>query len=719
MEPRPPEQESKNEFRVAIEKLLVEQSFTLNGEARDKMLKQIEKNERYISVLGVHNESGVGVKRFLKIPIWESEEMGKLFERQIRVGKFLKEQGIKTRDIVAENHDRKNGLPFAIMETYEKGEAEVGFISQFAPEEMKPLTPEIAQHCIETLEQLHHIDADMMPTAVASSLRDLTGKTEEFFELIVRQDLERRVSALDTGGEAVDYGSVLDRRLGVTGFHKKVLGLLAAFREVIKGEEKKEKVLFHGDLSPDNLYIHDDNTIELLDLEWAGIHDNEAIATIIDYGNLRARVWNNKEFRDALDAAVIDKYKREGKEELGWAVVALGILRSDIQIGGNFENYPREKQSLDIERQRRESTEADLLRAFELAGITLDTVEDKIDFVPAKGLKELLAKMETEGLPRGELLQFNLGENADNLTVYNPTPMVIDGVTYLWARVEDRSRETGSKSMLFEEGEDGVWNIVEGAPVFDNLQDPFYCGFFNGRHIFGGVQIYKVEGSKDLGYRTAFYNLGESFTDVLSSGGKTIEPLAVGPEKMKGIRLIQLEEGRIGVFTRPQGDFGGRGKVGYFEINHIDELKEALTNFDRLKDPSTFVYGLFIDDEWGGPNQPRPRLLPGGKIGIVGHIAGFGDEKYTTADGSEKAKKDYYPITYIFDRKTNTVSNVQIIATTEQFPEVEAKQAQLGKILYSGGLVNRGDGYAWLYLGIGDTKSGRILIKDPFGDSEF
>lgn len=703
MEPKPKE-ESGDNFREAVERLLVEQSFTLDSEAKARMLGQIEKNDRYISVLGAHKEGGAQVKRFLKIPIWNDAKIDRLLERQVRLGKFLKAHGlIKTRDIVSENLDRTAGLPFAIMETFEDDGVTIGFFDQSHPEEMEFLTPEIAQNCINTLVQLHSIDVNAMPEAVVSSIRDLSGKTDEFFDLIVKQDLRKRVAALDTGDEAVDYGTVLDRRLGVIGFQKKVLELLTAFREVIRSQENKKKVLFHGDLSPDNLYISDDGTIELLDWEWAGIYDNEAIAMIIDYGNLRARVWNNAAFRDALDAAIIDKYKTDGNEELGRAVVALGILRSDIQIGGFFENYPREKQSLDEERLRRKSTETDLVRAFELAGLTLDTNQEKTDFLPARGFRELLLEMEITDLPKGELLKFDLSEGADQLTVYNPTPVVINGETFLWARVEDKALETGSKAMLFKEGKDGVWSIVEGAPVFNDLQDPFYCGLIDGKHIFGGVSVYKVPGEKNLGYRTVFYSFNESFTELVAPDGKTVEPFAVGPEKMKGIRLIQLAEGQIGVFTRPQGDFGGRGKMGYFEIESIEELNAALSDFDSLKDPSSFIYGLFIDDEWGGPNQLH--LLPGGRIGVVGHIAGFED----------KTKKNYYPIAYIIDPKTKSISDVQILATTEQFPEVEAKKADLGKVIYTGGLLSLGNGYSWFYVGIGDTKAGRILIKDPFG----
>lgn len=112
--------------------------------------------------------------------------------------------------------------------------------------------------------------------------------------------------------------------------------------------------------------------------------------------------------------------------------------------------------------------------------------------------------------------------------------------------------------------------------------------------------------------------------------------------------------------------------------------------------------GLFVDEEWGGSNELF--ILPDGKIGVLGHIAGFGENS---------PKKNYYPMTFIFDPQTRSASNVQIIATAEQFDPVEVKKSDLESICYSGGLVRLDNGYAWLYVGIGDTKAGRILIKDP------
>lgn len=245
---------------------------------------------------------------------------------------------------------------------------------------------------------------------------------------------------------------------------------------------------------------------------------------------------------------------------------------------------------------------------------------EKVDPIP-KSYKELLLefydKNEQKDLPKGELLKINLEENTDQFTIYNPEPVVIDGRTCIWARVEKRAREIDSAVILFKEGKDGGWDVVEGAPVFKGLQDPFYCGVIDGYHILGGVQVYEVAGTPDLGYRTVFYRYRNSFADLRNQNGKICDPFAVGPEKMKDIQLIQREKGRIGVFTRPQGphgQFGGRGRIGYFEIESLDQLGSALEDCDQKKDPKTLIQGLFIDEEWGGVNELLSYLT--GRLGF-------------------------------------------------------------------------------------------------------
>ena len=360
-----PEQDSEDAFAVSVDKLLQEQQFFLTSEAQQELQGQIKANKRFICIVGMHQEGKERVERFLKIPQRDSADVP--FRRQILLGQFLREDGrIKTRGVVAKNLNREAGLPYAIMETFPSGEAEIGFIT--SPEDMTLLTAKEAQSCLATLEQLHEIELKIMPENTKTALKRYVGSADEFFAAIMNK-LDKKVCPADTQGQAESYDQVLNRRLGVTNFRERVQKLLDVFQDVIKNEEGKKEVLVHGDLSPTNLYIYDNGEVEFVDLEWGGICDNEAIATIIDFGNLRARAWNNQEFREGLDAAILEKYRKEGKEDLGKSIVVLGILRSHMSLAGFFENYPLEKQLKEEQRLRREATEADIIKAWQIAGV--------------------------------------------------------------------------------------------------------------------------------------------------------------------------------------------------------------------------------------------------------------------------------------------------------------------------------------------------------------
>lgn len=117
----------------------------------------------------------------------------------------------------------------------------------------------------------------------------------------------------------------------------------------------------HGDLAPNNLYVKNDNDIIFIDREWTGISKNKFLAMIYDYGNLRARSWNNEEFRNGLDRSIME---RLDDKEAAQAVIDLGILRSHALLAGFMENYDKEKQLDSEQKERKESTEKDLLKIF-------------------------------------------------------------------------------------------------------------------------------------------------------------------------------------------------------------------------------------------------------------------------------------------------------------------------------------------------------------------
>jgi hypothetical protein len=286
--------------------------------------------------------------------------------------------------------------------------------------------------------------------------------------------------------------------------------------------------------------------------------------------------------------------------------------------------------------------------------------------------------------PAGRKLRF---AGIGGRDVYNPTAPFkarFRGreVEVMAARVEPRKSEV-SEAVFFEKVR-GRWRPLDGAPVF-KLQDPFVFKV-DGELIFGGVETFPRDGG-GTGYRTVFYR-GRSLSELTR--------FAQGPDGMKDIRLAPLPDGRLLLVTRPQGVVGGRGKIAVTTIDGLSSLgPEAIAR-------AAVLDNLFAADEWGGANELH--ALPGGLIGVLGHIA-----KY-----DEKGDRHYYPMVFTLDPATGRRSPLKILLERSQLPAGPAKSPDLADVLFSGGLVRRGDGTAVLYVGAGDVEVHRIVIPDPF-----
>lgn len=273
--------------------------------------------------------------------------------------------------------------------------------------------------------------------------------------------------------------------------------------------------------------------------------------------------------------------------------------------------------------------------------------------------------------------------------VYNITsPFEDEGEYVIAGRVESRDSEY-SEVVFFVE-RDGKWIPRKGAPVLQ-LQDPFQTRI-GGELIVGGVQIYphpEKEGA--LMWRTALYR-----------GGRISELglFFTGPDGMKDLRLTELPDGGIGVFTRPQGEKGGRGQIGYFRTASLDDLSvQSIENAPLLE-------RQFIPEEWGGANEAH--MLKNGLIGVLGHIACY----------DESGDRHYYPMFFVLDPATGEYSDIELIAVRANFMPGPAKRADLQDVVFSGGLVRQADGKAVLYAGTSDAQAQRITISDPFGRFE-
>jgi len=268
--------------------------------------------------------------------------------------------------------------------------------------------------------------------------------------------------------------------------------------------------------------------------------------------------------------------------------------------------------------------------------------------------------------------------------VYNiSAPFRLGDEHYIAGRVEKRDSER-SKVYFFKKNEDS-WEVAEEAPIFE-LQDPFVT-FIDDELVFGGVEIFETEEVPGaFKWRTVFYK-GETLQDL--------ERIFEGPMGMKDLRLKQLNDGRILVMSRPQGEPGGRGTIGAVIVTSLDEVSVDVINDAKLFD------NMCPADEWVGANEVH--LLDDQTVGVLGHIAKF----------DESGDRHYYSMALTLDIETLTPSELKIIAERSDFLEGPAKRSDLEDVIFSGGLIREGN-EATLYAGISDAQAQKVTIPDPF-----
>ena len=268
--------------------------------------------------------------------------------------------------------------------------------------------------------------------------------------------------------------------------------------------------------------------------------------------------------------------------------------------------------------------------------------------------------------------------------VYNVTaPFEWKERSVIAGRVERRSEEL-SEIVLFSET-DGEWRPIEGAPTFPGLQDPCVT-MMDGKVILGGVRFPVTIGEDRKAWQMEFYREG-------LNGG--FDKVLTGPPKMKDIRFLQLPDGRILVLTRPQGERGGRGRIGFCVVDSLIQARwetiESAPLFDHCP-----------EEQWVGANEAH--LLTKNKIGILGHLAEFRE------DGSRRSRS----MVFCINLETGQSSETEIIAERSDFPPGESKRPDLQDVIFSGGLLRLGHGRARLFAGLSDAEAGSLDLPDPF-----
>ena len=276
----------------------------------------------------------------------------------------------------------------------------------------------------------------------------------------------------------------------------------------------------------------------------------------------------------------------------------------------------------------------------------------------------------------------------DGMDVYNITaPFEDQGNTVIAGRVEHRDSEIAYVRFFIKQP-DNSWKVDYPEKVFYQFQDPFFT-IINNELIFGGVQISTnpLNHEEIISWKTLFYK-GDSISNL--------KLFAQGPDKMKDIRLVGLQNGDIGVFTRPQGGKNDMGKIGYISISKLEDLNAEIIEQAHIFDSH------FIPGEWGGVNEPQ--LLPDGRIGVLGHIAYW----------EHRSIRHYHAMSFVFDPVNLTHTPVKIIAVRNDFPDGDKKRPDLEDVLFSGGLIRNESGKSILFTGLSDAEAYSIEIEDPF-----
>lgn len=283
----------------------------------------------------------------------------------------------------------------------------------------------------------------------------------------------------------------------------------------------------------------------------------------------------------------------------------------------------------------------------------------------------------------------------EDFTVYNCSiPFHWEGKEYIYGRVEKFEEWARSWVRLFEKTGKDEYTLVKDSMIYQ-LEDP-YIAQVQGEMTLGGTHVRKERGEVDTYY--GYFYRGTDLADM--------HYFTTGPDYMKDIRLVDLQDGRIGVFSRPRSEeirkkYGSESMIGFTCIHKLEELTAQLVQ------EATPIEGIFAEGEWGGCNQAY--LLENGKIGVIGH------QSYAQpVEGRETPLAVYLNVSFEFDPEDFSVSNRRVIGTRKSYPAGTPKKPELEDCTFTSGIILREDGKVDLYAGIGDTEEGRIVIDYPF-----
>ena len=305
----------------------------------------------------------------------------------------------------------------------------------------------------------------------------------------------------------------------------------------------------------------------------------------------------------------------------------------------------------------------------------------------------------------------NLMENCERMLftgvegdVYNPSPPFGEGL--IAARYESRDSEASQVGFFrhtHDADNEATWQYDSTASNLEQLregrisQDPSVA-YVQGQYVVTVVDVVFCGPDSDPTSESSYSSVIYAGEDL-----QQLELVTEGPRFMKGVRVVELADGRAGVFTRPQAagesTKGGRGKIGFTTVDQLSDITaDIITEAPLLDD-------LFGTDEWGGVNQAT--LLPGGRLAVLAHIARF------VPHDTIKNFREYYPLFFVFDPESGEISDRQIIGKREALTgEYPSKRLDLYNVLYPAFLL-LGENKTLVGVGVSDTEVATYKIDTP------
>lgn len=310
----------------------------------------------------------------------------------------------------------------------------------------------------------------------------------------------------------------------------------------------------------------------------------------------------------------------------------------------------------------------------------------------------------------GWLLDFGTPPEVD---VYNSSaPIKYNGGKPIVIVREEEGDEFSSQNRFFSYNSAGKFSRETNLSNLSELSLGRICQDPAIAYVQGNLVVTQVEvdpaslynASQDVRFSSAIY-AGETLDSLRLITKSRVE------DEMKGLRLVELQDGRVGIFTRPRSPGnparGGLGKICFTIVESLDQI-----NSDILAD-APHIQGLISGEEntWRGTNYTF--LLPNGDLAVLDHRARF--EKSEIKDS-----RGYYPGFFTFNPNSRRVDNQQILATIADFHfngQVRAKRSALKNVFHPSALLfPDGDirsNYAVLWGGAKDSKMAAIWIPNP------